>query len=292
MKFAKKAVNQPGDNVLLSILSHALGGYEPARGFHRIHASALTGEPEFCPREAALCLQTDTKRPDVYISAAMRVAFDNGNAVHDLVRSVWLRDIAVGNWKCATCGNLRKFERYPKNSCDSCGTKNWLYKEVELTHKTAGYTGSIDLIVDLGMGLLKMVEIKTIDKDQFADLLAPLAEHRVRTSLYLDLIRNSTQDHHTSQIDPTSAKILYVSKGFGKKAFNGEILPFREFDVVYAPKSIEPYLKRAEAVLLYKELGVMPKGICKTSFDSRAQKCCVLKHCWGNKYVAGSKHPT
>lgn len=290
MKFASKAVSKQGDNVLLSILSHALAGYEPARSFNKIHASMLTAEPAFCPREAALSLATDTKRPDVYITAAMRVAFDNGEAVHDLVRSVWLREISVGDWKCGTCSTMRGFGKYPKNQCDQCGNKNWLYKEVVLTHKTAGYTGSLDFLADLGMGLLKMVEIKTIDKDQYADLLAPMAEHRVRTALYLDLIKNSG-DNRAAAIDCTSAKILYVSKGFGKKAFNGEILPFKEFDVVAAPKSVELYTAKAAAVEKYKTDGTMPKGICKTSFDPRAQKCCVLKHCWGSKYVAGSKHP-
>jgi hypothetical protein len=63
--------------------------------------------------------------------------------------------------------------------------------------------------------------------EDFEKLKAPLAEHRIRTSLYMKLIAASGTPASLS-IHPTLGKVLYISRGFGKKSDDhGHIIPFK-----------------------------------------------------------------
>jgi hypothetical protein len=278
-----KATNPPTKDVLVSILGKALGGYRPARQFTTIHASMLTETPEFCPREVVLLLKTKKKRKEQYVDAAMQVAFDNGQALHELFRNKWLRDIAVGTWKCKVCKAERPFSKYPKDNCNTCGCKLWDYEEELWTSQTHGFQGSTDTLLDLDFGKHTIVELKSMDKDMFNSLKAPMGEHRVRTILYMYLVKDSGRPER-ERVHTDSAKILYISKAFGQKSSTGAVLPFKEFDVEYNESTIAPYLEKAAKVKKFKDAGVVPAGVCPTSFVNRVKSCSCPHECWSNKY--------
>lgn len=289
MQFISKALASQWDGVsLVELLDKSLSGWKPTRNFKVLHASQLTdNQVPFCAREAVI-LDLSKKPPrDRYISTAMQVAFDQGKSLHEYVRSEWLRDVAVGDWRCQKCGTMVRFSPHPKQ-CSKCGMDDYEYIEPIFVSQTTGVSGSMDTFINFALPKLVLTEIKTIDKDQFKALKAPLAEHRLRTILYLFLIRDSLrQERH--KVDPMRAKILYVSKGFGAKGEDGKISPFREFDVTYNEDSILPYIEKALSVHAFrqKKAGV-PKGICPTSYVNRVKYCACPKECWGPNYLEGS----
>lgn len=274
---------------LVDLLNERLSHYEAGRSYAKIHASMLTSEDKkFCPREAALCDLLDIKPKDRFIPAALRATFDVGWATHHLVTDKWLTDIAIGEWRCVRCHTVHAFGQRPYR-CKSCQTKVLEYVEPVFTSKTYGYTGSIDVLLDLGQPKLVPCEIKSMDKDQFATLAAPLAEHRLRSVLYLQLIRDANEPI-AQHIDGDEFRILYVSKGYGKKTKEaGTITPFKEYTVDRKGGLIDKYLSLAKSVKRYHDEGVMPEGICPNSFHKRVKKCSCPKECWAGKYIAGVK---
>jgi len=290
LKKAKMTQTHAGIPSLIEIAEHLMGKTEPGRPFSTIHASMLTNEKKrFCPREVALSDITGNAPKGEYISATLKATFDVGWQIHHLMTDNWLRQIAVGNWRCPRCEQASGWGPYPEDGfCLHCASshRKWIYLEANFVHTDTKISGSIDLIVDLGLEKLIPVEIKSIDKDQFKDLVAPLAEHRVRSQLYLDLIKNSNhlQAHKVSH---KLAKIIYVSKGYGAKNSNGKISPFREFNVQANEKAIAPYLAMGEKVVHWRTQGVMPAGVCPNSFGPRVSSCSCPKECFSGHYPAG-----
>ena len=288
MNFIKKLTEEKQEELTLSkFLQEHLEGYSKARSVDHIHASDLTKDtPAFCPREIALLRMTGKKRKDQYIGQSLQVAFTIGESYHDMIRNVWLRDIAVGHWKCPHCDAKIEFSKRPKIKCPECGSKKWEYDEARFNSQELDVSGSIDLIADLKLQKLVIVEIKSMDKDQFADLVAPLAEHRIRTCLYLKIIESSNEKWKDN-IDLDHARIIYVTKGYGKKTELGKFSPFKEFVVSRNDESIQPYLDKAIMLKKFTDSNVVPCGICKSSFDSRMKACTVAPECFGQLFPAG-----
>lgn len=288
--FLKKAVADAHDAkmTIIQAMQQSVGGYEPARGFKKIHASAIT-DPAFCPRQVALLDITGAKLKDKYLPTALRTTFDMGDAVSDLVRERWLGKCVVGNWRCARCGAQRTWSRKPETDCKHGGRCLWKYQEVEFVSSVCGVSGSLDLLVDLGGQKLFVVEVKILAANDFEKILAPQPEHSLRTSLYMRLILDS-ESAYASQVNTNKAKVLYVSRGYGKKneTAGGEILPFKEFTVKRSDNDLTPYLEKAIEVKAWRDNKILPKGICQTSFTNTAKACVVCKQCFSGQYPAGS----
>lgn len=278
-------------NNLVQLLDQKLSGFSTARSHRKVHASSVTSEyKQFCPREYALLDVLKKKQKDEYIACATRIAFDIGEAYHDLVRNQWLLDVAVGEWKCGCCGYHHPFSRYPNYGCMHCGKKQWRYEEVNVVSQSSGISGSIDFIADLGGPKYVTIELKSIDKDQYKALVGPLSEHRVRTCLYLHLIEDSDIPFK-SKLETDYALILYISKGYGiKNPEEGKVLPFREFTIRRGDADVSPYFATAKSVQDFRQAGgALPKGVCPTNLCKRAQACAVKNECFsatfGPEYV-------
>lgn len=274
------------------VLHDNMGGWREARDPAILHASDLTRDKEFCPREFALMDATGKKPKDEYINTALAMAFDVGEAVHELVRNKWLGDSAVGHWTCAKCGMKQFFAKRPiGHACGAGGKCDWRYHEVKFT--AHGVSGSIDAIVDVGLPKHRIVEIKTIKAEDFKTLLAPQPEHRWRTNLYLRLIDQSDSPYK-DRIDTDTAHILYVSKGFGNKdlslaehGIKDTLTPFKEFTVKRNDDQTDKLIAQARHLHAYRQGGPMPGGICSTVMCKRAQGCNMVAECWSGKYQAG-----
>lgn len=290
MLFLKKTFESKKQRAkgIVALLDSKLAGFKEQRSYKTLHVSALTKEDGFCPREVALMQIMNRQRKGRYVSMALQVAFDNGNALHDLVRNVWLRDEVVGRWHCIGCGVELGFSKRPKGRCPKCLRVLWEYREEVFTDPETKVVGSIDFFLDVGEGKLVACEVKSMDKDLFRELKAPLAEHRIRTQTYLTLIARNGRPE-IGRIEQGYARVLYISKGFGtKNEEHGKVMPFKEFVVDRNDTVGLATLAKAGLVQSFREGGVLPPGICPTAYAHRAKGCAVVAECFSGTFPAGS----
>lgn len=288
LQFAKKAIQKQNEAVtIISLLDKRLAGREEARPHGTVRVSMLTKLTGFCPREFALLDKVHKKQRDEFVSTAMRVAFDNGHALEDLVRNKWLGEDVVGDWQCLGCNHKIIFAKKPKVKCAKCERDLWEYREHTLVDPVTRTHGNIDFFLDMNKGKHVICECKSIAKDEFNDLKGPLAEHKARSLCYIALAAKS-ESPYKPRIDLTHARILYISKGFGQKQQGlNKILPFKEFIVERDDAAAEPYFAKAGLYQAFRDGGPMPVGICSTGFDKRSHNCMVAKECFSGQFPAG-----
>jgi hypothetical protein len=281
---AKVAKAKADQKDAVALLVKRLKGWEKERSHKQVHVSDITKETEFCARQFAIYDALHTQPKDVWVSAPQRVAYDQGKSLHDMCRNEWLADDVVGHWQCLACKHIVKFSKKPYRPC-ACGVKLWRYKECEFIYPEAGITGSIDFLLDFGLMKHSVYEAKSMDKDKFAKLIGPVAEHQIRTQCYLYAIDRSTSPYK-NRIDLTEGRILYISKAYGTKSVEHKaIAPFREFVVPRDDKAVAEYFEPAIALRKYRDgTGPMPKGVCPNPQCKRAQFCNVIDQCFSGKF--------
>lgn len=293
VKHQTGAVSETKDSVKF-LLHEAMCGTRKARSYRTVHASDLMKPGcEFCPREYALGMKTLKARYDDRIATAEQITFDYGHAVEDIIREKFARmGRAIGDWKCPNCNQLHQFTRRP-TKCSECGVKGVLleYQEVRVQSTVSGVSCGLDLLVDFGLPRLKIIEIKSMDKEEFKKLEAPIAEHRFRTNVYMRCAAES--DHPMKdRIDTQNARVLYVTKGgYGYKdpeirhwkLLDGDFSPFKEFHIHRDDSLTDDLLSRAEMYENWKKTGELPLGICPTSLGPRAKYCRQVEACFDPK---------
>lgn len=277
MKFIKAAVKLP-DNSLSKIIKENMQGYEHHRGFKHIHASDLTKET-FCPREVCLVRKEALTMPKEFLDCARRLTFDVGNMTAQLIAERWAGQAAIGHWRCRSCGDMKMFQRHPaKCKCSKWST--WEYREANFVHTETQASGNIDLIIDLGEPKYRLVELKIIKPEDFAGIVAPLAEHKARTSLYLEIVKGSNSQYK-DMINTQEGIVMYVSRGYGKKVEGLGVLPFKEYRVSINEEQNVPYFDRASAITDF-ESGIkdLPKRICPNADCTRSKSCGAVEDCF------------
>ena len=308
MKFVQQSmkVGQPGKSLKFMLHKH-LRGPRPDRSIQKVHASDLIEASdgwksvEFCARQYALMQMLKVPRPDEFLDTSTRVTFRLGHLLSGAVVE-WFAEMkaTVGRWQCLGCGREHVFVPRP-DACVQCEATRFRHREIFFQSPVSGIWGSVDLAVDFGNPKLTSVELKTIDKEKFKKLQAPLATHRWRTNLYLRLIEDAARaDSRFEQFDVKKGKILYVSKGgYGcadpdlkKWGLGDKFSPFREFDVERDDASTEKMYQTATQVWNFKTgAGGMPEGICPSKTCERAAKCSVVPQCFGGMYPPGWVKP-
>lgn len=295
LKFVKSFKEEVRPSLKLRIHKR-LAGWEEARCHKTLHASDMTKDYGFCPREFALLDVTKVKPKGQFIGTSLRTTFDMGEALHDLLRESWGLKESVGTWRCFRCGVRHPFCKRPVTcGVEGCKSKLFSYKEETFFSQSTGAVGNIDMLVDLEEPLLRMVEIKSIDKDQYKELIAPLAEHSLRTNLYMRFIEDSSHPHK-HKINLKEAIVFYVCKGFGTKddslakadIKDAGFSPFKEFWVKRNDDQTQDIWTKAEVLHTFRKGGgKMPQGICVNGLCKRAQSCVMVKPCWSGQYPAG-----
>jgi hypothetical protein len=289
IQFIKQALlQQPSKRDLVNVLIKNMGRHYPERSHKTVHASDVT-KPGFCPRQYRLMDVLGLERPDRYVPPALQATFDVGNMTARLVTDEWMGQSVIGHWECVRCTKERLWEKKPqKTQCAAGGHCQWTYKEVQFVHSQSGMSGSIDMMADLGQSVVTAVELKIIKPEDFASIVGPLAEHRVRTRVYLKLIAESTSQFRHC-VDTSHAKVMYVSRGFGKKhAETGMILPFKEYDVLRDDQSVQPYFDLAQSVAdARKTQKMITFKPCDSLGCSQAKACPVVQQCFSGEYDHG-----
>jgi len=291
VKFLKKLKDiQKIDGSLKYRLHKKMAAWDAARSISTVHASDIT-KPEFCPREFALLDETGKKPKGQFIGTSLRATFDLGNALQDSLNTDWGLDWCVGTWECQVCGSVFNFQKKP-DACADCDNDLFRYIEERFISPGHGFSGSVDYIFDCGEPLLKLVEVKTMVKDQFKTLKAPLSEHKDRTNMYIRLV-DEADDWRSHRINKEEALVFYICKGFGcmdntlkeKGIADAAFSPFKEFTVKRDDSLSDMFVAKAQAVHNFRNGGKMPHKICDTSFCKRAKGCPVKNECWGGDYV-------
>ena len=301
MTFIQKAKALDYTKSVKYLLHDHLAGVEPDRGKKIVHASELTKDEEVCPREYALYDATHAKPGSRYLSTSENVTYTMGRVLQDIVVQAFAdMNKAIGHWRCPACDYLHEFQSRPWK-CASCGVKlAFKAEEVRFQSAVSGASCGIDLLLALGEPKLRAIEIKTIDKDMFKDkhtkkeLVAPLAEHKLRTAFYLRIIAESGHPW-SSLVSTDAATILYVSKGgYGCQdltlkswGLKEQFTPFKEFTVKRDDKMTESVSRRAQIIKHFRDGKVgMPCGVCPTAFAKRAQFCAQRSPCFSGEYPA------
>lgn len=261
---------------LIEALVRNLGRKYPERSHKTVHASDVTKD-DFCPRQYLLMDAHNVSAQDKFINAGLKATFDVGEATAALVVK-WMGQRAWGKWVNADGTKIIPFGTMPEGVYG----KDWHYHEVKFMG-SCDVSGSIDLIADLGHPKKRVVELKIMKVDDFDKLAAPLAEHRLRTQLYLHLIATS-ENPVRFLLDTDEAHILYVSRGFGKKNEDvGQIVPFKEFTVKRDDQAIAEYIERGNMVKTCREQKTIPViKVCDNIMCPTAKKCPVRQQCWSS----------
>lgn len=291
-----KAVPVKKSPGLRKLLHKQLAGPEVGRSFKNLHASDVTHpDYQFCARERAYVHQLN-KQPKVgFLSTSENVTYDIGRFVEQkVIDTLAEAGMAVGDWKCLHCGKTAKFCKRPFK-CDGCGHPHLKYVELRAKSDVTGVSCGLDVLVHFpGTAKHRVVEIKSIDKDQFKTLVAPLAEHEQRTKLYLKCVAESSQPW-AETIYTDYGYVLYVSKGgYGTQCEeiamwefkDAPFSPFKDYVVQRDDEGLKVVLAH---VLLFQEWYAawkageepeLPERLCSSSLDKRAKKCSCLSPCF------------
>lgn len=252
----------------------------PDRGYKSIHASDLTKD-DFCPRKVCLVRKYQPKLPPQSVAKATQFTFDMGNHTAELFIRKWAKGLIIGDWKCTDCRRVEHWRREPSRYCE-CGNQHWTYEEVRFKDEKSWASGGVDTFFELQPDRFTAVELKIMATEKFNGLEAPLAEHRLRTQLYLELIKYSNHPQK-SVINPDYAKVFYISRGHGKKHPKHGMVPFKEFDVFPDPEAVKPYRIDAVKIKHWEETGVLPPRVCKLEICNQAAQCPVGYECFNKE---------
>jgi predicted RNA-binding Zn-ribbon protein involved in translation (DUF1610 family) len=278
------------------ILHQSLAGNEDPRPHFPLRASDTTStRHDFCPREHALLDMGQGKKKPSFVGTSNRLTYDHGKDTEKRIRNAYLRSKAVGQWRCGVCGYVTEtLTKVPVYKCPTCGWGHlWEYHEPRFESAYSGISGGIDLLLDMGKPKLVPVELKTMASDEFKTLVAPLGEHRYRSSLYLRLIDESPWGP-SIKVDTSEMKLLYASKGFGIKdeSLRKEgirdmpFTPFKEYIIKRDDKLTDNIVARARALKLWRDNPKhgLPSGVCTNSMTKQAQGCSTCAACFSGKF--------
>jgi len=296
MSWLRNAIHQAvkPQHSVIGVLKQNLGGTQRGRSMKVLHASDVT-KFDFCPRKWALFDLFDKDPASQFVATAMDVTFQLGLAIETMLIEEWAGDAVVGNWRCRWCGQQRTMVPKPDGYCITGGTKKhwWQHMQLVIEVPTHGMQGAPDALFNIGAPQLVTTEIKIMAPAEFDDLLAPLPEHRLRTTLYLWMLEHS-QHPYRDKINLQECRVLYVSRGYGKmNAAWNEVLPFKEFVVKRNDLDLNEFITRAAALKAFRTIGLMPQGICSTALEKIAKQCSVKEACFSGQYPAGKypQHP-
>jgi len=297
LKFIKRARNkragQESDDLLYH-LHRTMSGKSPARTIKRVHASELFKDPsfEFCPRESALLGKLKRERPDEFVSTASRSSFDHGDMYANwLIGKLADAKLVVGDWQCLHCVHMYELQDRPKK-CSECGHKHFEHIEHRFKSRTSGVSCGVDAIRKTVSGKHKAIEIKSMKKEEFSKLVAPLAEHKIRTNLYLRIIEDSN-DPIRHKMDTNKAEIVYILKGGWERFIkpkdwkfeDDSYTVFKVFEIERDDTKTETKFQHAIRLKDFREgKKGMPLGLCSSVHCERARNCSVKKECFSGKY--------
>lgn len=215
-----------------------------------------------------------------FLNIHSKTTFGIGDSLHYWIQNtdmVFDEKQRVGWWQCQACRKLRPFGRKPKSEC-KCGAS--LSACVYYEHSLSVYknpvvvTGHPDLFVLVKKGIIRVVEIKSIKKEAYENLVMPLIAHQWQIMLYLMYCNKSTTKLPVT-IDESLGYVLYVAK----EQTGRDMLPMRLYPVKNDPVIREQIKKKLRSY--YNGTKNWPEDIPSVLPECKASKfkCYRAKYC-------------
>lgn len=240
-----------------------------------IHISSLVGA--VCERDHVLSQRHRMMNASV-VTGGHKVMWKIGRAVEKHVRTSIIsargRRNVYGVWQCR-CGHTEHLGEHPQDMrCERCWSGLGHYREPQLVDAVRKVTGSPDLTL-IEKGLFLVSEIKSMNKEDFDALEAPLADHVIQACGYHRLY-----EMLGFPMLP-QVRLFYVRKQF---LWGGRNRIYKEFTIdpaTYA-RQVDLCFEAAERIRDHVEAGTTPDRIrpCRSARSTRAKECNSCATCW------------
>jgi len=263
------------------IVSGMLRGMRPIvdafRGGDHLHVSDVIHK---CLRQLALVKRLDARPPGRRLRDSEVITFRQGDAIHDFVRQRFVEnhpESAFGRWSCpckkTITAPMLHSQITGRHTCPHCGIVPYRYEEVPIPDEEYGIVGNPDFLMYLAKyAAYHVTEIKSINGDDFKELVRPIPDHIIQVLFYWKLM------HKAGRPLTDKVSILYVNKAWSFKN------PYREF-LVDVPGNIHRLDKYIEDALIYKqsiadESAPLPYRPCPKIDAPSAKDCAVRVSCF------------
>jgi hypothetical protein len=258
------------------VLARLAGNHTPNlfRKGDYLHVSDLLGK---CVRMVALSdrYNIDLTGEPVYDSHG--VMYEIGHAVQryttNKLRRVKPKEL-YGRWSCY-CGETEEtttFDKANNIECSTCKHTLTEYNELRFFNEEYKIVGSVDITLLL-QNAFYFVEVKSVKKEVFQELIRPQPDHVMQATFYWWLaLQNKVPVYD-------KVSILYINKSFEFRT------PFKEFQIDprdYVSR-LSDYLEEAKALVESRKSkqNPLPAKICPNPDSPQAKKCQTCAVCFG-----------
>jgi hypothetical protein len=203
--------------------------------------------------------------PKTKTSFKTKYYLDIGNALHDLFQE-WLTYAYAGkifaNWKCPVCGE--ETTGFGPVYCAKCD-EYYKYEEIEISDR--GFSGHVDMIIDLfDDGTLWVIDFKFLTKPEKDSVWT----YELQVNSYMTVLKDMG-------FPIVGGMVWHFCR---EKPFDFEKARFYSID--HCPEVHESFiqeLKDAEKFIEYPDYNSIPEGICTSDKDVEGMHCLWGKVC-------------
>jgi hypothetical protein len=247
-------------------------------GGELVHVSSLING-DWCPR-AHLIHRAHAQDHYENVLPQMRIVWALGRAAEQHVRSQFIRahgkHRVIGKWQCLCGESTREGVGAEFVKCTGCGSPIETYRELVLHDAELGLIGSPDLVFVAEDGGYEVVEIKSIKKDGFAELIGPKPDHVLQCYGYVDFLRRTTGNR-------VNGRVLYVAKDF----INPKQSPYREYRIddhfeATASQVYDGLKYTLSKMREHQQSNTLPERLdaCSSPASKRARNCAACTLCF------------
>lgn len=244
-------------------------GYTP--GY--VHVSSMIA---MCPRRMAI--MWGENRPVIRgVTGGHRVMWKLGRAVEAHIRDQYIQNVRYHNvhgaWEC-TCHQPTRIEGFHRNdvTCSNCGGPLNTYAERPLFDHDLGIVGNPDMIVYHNEAFV-VLEIKSMNPEQWDALSGPLGDHVFQAGMYYDLLLKEGKRAHQQVV------FIYCTKKFKYGS------PYKEYHVDVSAPHLRAIRDAAKAHVQQlresQESNTLPpRVLCTTPSSTCARDCPAVSACF------------
>jgi hypothetical protein len=237
-----------------------------------IHSSSLDN---FCARRAAI-FDKNNSTPREYVQGAMKIVWKMGRAVEEHIREALISSLGKknfhGQWECK-CGKTKHIGLWADKDCQVCGTKTNNYKELTIYNEEYKIANNPDLVAVSKNNQKIIIEIKSMNKEDFDELEAPLSSHVRQANRYVRFSRMN------GSVTSGKVTIVYARKDY---KYSGVYKPFVvDVDTVALETAFLEELDQAKKLREYFKTSELPeREFCVSAMSPMAKKCLACNDCF------------
>ena len=267
------------DNMITSVVSMMDSSPTEVRDYRSeyTHVSSIVNPN--CMRKLLLGSRDNMPVYRPWMKSSDKILWAMGRACEAHIRSQFITARAkkgiYGVWSCV-CGVTSRTGYYSSCVCDKCGKDADVYGEYRVENHEVMLSGQIDLLVQLANERLVVVETKSMNKDEFDKLEAPVPAHILQALAYRRLLIE------TGFNMADEVCIVYASKGY---VFKGSV--YKEFCVNTGSTSLTSFMRVVDTMwdiardtAEHRRNRTLPDRVCSHVGDTKAKQCHKVAECF------------